>query len=143
LTYYHGNTIGYQLNIGSDGYMTFDSGLRSAVAGIMALLAVGVLSACTTSNAVDDTLAVAPPPPRSGQPVNTGAYPNINIVPEGATAQLSDAETASRKSDLYSAQAAQRRPGEASAAYVERLRRLQQLGSTHAAAALAEIEASQ
>lgn len=122
--------------------MTFDSGLRSAFAGLVALFAGGLLSACTTSNAVDDTLAVAAPP-RSGQPVNTGAYPNINIVSEGATAQLSDAEAASRKSDLYSEQAAQRRPGEASSAYVERLRRLQQLGSTHAAAALAEIEASQ
>ena len=121
--------------------MTVHSGLRSAIAGILALLAGSIISACTTSNAVDDTLAVAPP--RSGQPVNTGAYPNINIVPEGATAQLSDAEAASRKSDLYSAQAAQRRPGEASSAYVERLRRLQQLGSTHAAVALAEIEASQ
>lgn len=123
--------------------MTSHSGLHSAVAGILALLAAGILSACTTSNAVNDTLAVAPPPPRSGQPVNTGAYPNINIVPEGATVQLSDAEASSRKSQLYTEQDAQRLPGEPAAAYVERLRRLQQLGSTHAAAALAEIESSQ
>ena len=122
--------------------MTFLSGFRGAFVGGFALVVGGVLSACTTSNSVDDTLAVAAPP-RSGQPVNSGAYPNINIVPVGETAQLSDADAAARKSELYSEQAAQRRPGEASAAYVERLRRLQQLGSTHAAAALAEIESSQ
>jgi hypothetical protein len=121
--------------------MTFFSKFHRAFAGILALLAAGVLSACTTGNAVDETIAAAPP--RSGQPVNTGAYPNINIVPEGATAQLSDAEAASRKAELYSSQAAQRLPGEPASAYVARLKRLQQLGSTHAAAALAEIEASQ
>lgn len=115
---------------------------RRKSAAALALFCTCILAACTTNNTVDDTLAVSDPP-RSGQPVNTGNYPNINIVPVGETGQLSDAEVASRKSELYSEQAAQRRPGEASSAYVARLRRLQELGSTHAAAALAEIEASQ
>ena len=101
-------------------------------------------AACSTSSSTDDALSVAPPaPPRSGQPVNTGAYPNINIVPEGQTAQLGDAEAASLKAQLYSEKDAQRLPGEPAEAYVARLKRLQQLGSTHAAAALAEIEGKQ
>lgn len=120
--------------------MTFLSGMRGAVVGGVALLA----AACSTSNGTGEALSVAPPaPPRSGQPVNTGAYPNINIVPEGQTAQLGDAEAASMKAQLYSEKDAQRLPGEPAEAYVARLRRLQQLGSTHAAAALAEIEGKQ
>lgn len=83
-----------------------------------------------------------PVPPRSGAPVNTGAYPNINIVPAGVTNQLSDQESANLRSELYAEQAAQRMPGEPVTAYIARLRKLQQLGSTHAAAALKEIEAS-
>mgnify|MGYP003439055406 CR=1 FL=1 len=101
-------------------------------------------AACSTSSSTDDALSVAPPaPPRSGQPVNAGAYPTINIVPEGQTAQLGDAEAASLKAQLYSEKDAQRLPGEPAEAYVARLKRLQQLGSTHAAAALAEIEGKQ
>ena len=123
--------------------MTFISRVRGAGSVALVLVACGVLSACTTGSAADDPLALAPPSPRSGQPVNTGSYPNINIVPEGATAQLSDEEAASRKSQLYSEQDAQRLPGEPASAYVARLKRLQQLGSTHAAAALAEIEGKQ
>lgn len=117
--------------------MTFLSGLRGTVVGGVTLL----VAACSTSNSTDDALSVAPPaPPRSGQPVNTGSYPNINIVPEGQTVQLSNAEAAAMKAQLYSEQDAQRLPGEPASAYVARLKRLQQLGSTHAAAALAEIE---
>lgn len=122
--------------------MTFRSGLRGPAAVALVFLAGSALSACTTSD--NQTLAAAPPaPPRSGQPVNTGAYPNINIVPEGQTAQLSDAEASALKSQLYSEKDAQRLPGEPASAYVARLKRLQQLGSTHAAAALAEIEGKQ
>lgn len=84
-----------------------------------------------------------PVPPRSGAPVNTGAYPNINVMPQGATNQLSDAESADLRSTLQAEQAAQRMPGEPLEAYVARLRKLQKLGSTHAAAALKQIEASQ
>ncbi len=93
------------------------------------------------------TLAVAPEdkpvPPRSGAPINTGSYPNINVVPEGQTSQLSNAESANLRSSLYAEQAAQRLPGEPVEAYIARLRKLQSLGSTHAAAALKQIEASQ
>lgn len=82
--------------------------------------------------------------PQTTNPIrDTGAYPNINIVPTGETSQLSDDETAARKAALYGQAEAQRRDGESAQVYLARLRKLQKLGSTHAAAALAEIEASQ
>lgn len=84
-----------------------------------------------------------PVPPRSGTPINTGAYPNINVVPQGQTDQLSDADSANLRDTLYAEQASQRQPGEPVAAYIARLRKLQSLGSTHAAAVLKQIEASQ
>lgn len=83
-----------------------------------------------------------PIPPRSGAPVNTGAYPNINVMPQGVTNQLSDEESANLRNTLYAEQAAQRMPGEPLESYIVRLRKLQKLGSTHAAAALKQIEAS-
>jgi hypothetical protein len=86
--------------------------------------------------------AVQPPAP-SAAVRNSGAYPNINIVPQGETAQLSDAEVQAKKAELAAQADAQRQHGESAAAYLARLRRLQQLGSTHAAAALKAIEASQ
>ena len=90
-----------------------------AAAGILAL------SGCTSSTGQAD------------------AYPNINIVPQGETAQLSDAEAQAKTAQLYAQADAQRQNGESAEAYLARLRRLQQLGSTHAAAALKAIEASQ
>ncbi len=90
-----------------------------------------------------DAAALKPVPPRSGAPINTGAYPNINVVPQGQTNQLSDADSANLRDTLYAEQAAQRQPGEPVGSYIARLRKLQSLGSTHAAAVLKQIEASQ
>ncbi|MGB8817939.1 MAG: hypothetical protein WCC66_08480 [Rhizobiaceae bacterium] len=143
--------------------------LHDKVAKACSIMLLAAIAACTTTSGVEDTLSVAgsaempapsspgsasiavnpvpvtekPTPPRSGQPVNSGEYPNINIVPEGQTAQLSNDETAALKAQLSAEKDAQRLPGEPIEAYLARLRRLQQLGSTHAAAVLAEIEASQ
>jgi hypothetical protein len=139
--------------------------VQENVARACAIVLLAAASACTTTSGVEDTLSVASPAPitsgtasaaanpapvtekpispRSGQPVNSGEYPNINIVPEGQTVQLSNGETAALKAQLSAEKDAQRLPGEPIEAYLGRLRRLQQLGSTHAAAVLAEIEASQ
>ncbi len=76
-------------------------------------------------------------------PKNTGTYPNINIVPTGETAQLSDAETAAKRAELEGQAQVQRQRGESAEAYVARLRKLQALGSTHAADTLRQIENSQ
>jgi hypothetical protein len=142
--------------------MTFFQGFskHSKAMGGLLLILLPVLGSCATAtidNGVptstqplaQDAMAspaapVAKPiPPRTGAPLNTGAYPNINIVPEGVTSQLSDAESANLRNTLYAEKDAQRMPGEPVEAYIARLRKLQKLGSTHAAAALAQIEASQ
>jgi hypothetical protein len=75
-------------------------------------------------------------------PKDSGQYPNINIVPTGETAQLSDSETAATRARLEGEAQVQRQRGESPEAYLDRLRKLQKLGSTHAAATLREIEAS-
>ena len=102
------------------------------------LVAFGVFAGCASQNAIDNAVPAAAFP----EARNSGAYPNINIVPTGETAQLSDLEAEAAKAALYAKADAQRRTGESAEAYLARLRRLQQLGSTHAAAALQAIEAS-
>ncbi len=79
----------------------------------------------------------------STSPKNSGKYPNINVVPTGETAQLSDAETAATRARLEDEAQVQQQRGESPEAYLERLRKLQQLGSTHAAATLRLIESGQ
>ncbi len=167
MTYYRQNRIGIQLSIGSVVYvavMTFfrcfsktSSSLAVVMVGLAGCATATIDNAVPTSAQAGDAMALPaaqqtasatvapqekPVPPRSGAPINTGAYPNINIVPEGQTSQLSNAESANLRNSLYAEQAAQRLPGEPVEAYIARLRKLQSLGSTHAAAALKQIEAS-
>jgi hypothetical protein len=85
------------------------------------------------------TLSQAP----TAQPKNTGQFPNINVVPTGEIAQLSDAETAATRARLEGEAQVQQQRGESPDAYLERLRKLQKLGSTHAAATLRQIEQGQ
>ena len=96
----------------------------SAKAEMPAPASADAQQAGTTLAAVEEK----PVSPSSGDPINSGAYPNINIVPEGETSQLSDADSANLRNTLYAEQAAQRMPGEPAAAYVARLRKLQSLG---------------
>jgi hypothetical protein len=106
-------------------------------------LVVLILSGCA-SNTIDEAVPVAAqvqPSSLSG-PRSDGTYPNINIVPTGETAQLSDSDTAAARAELEGEARVQRQRGESPEAYVARLRNLQKLGSTHAAATLRAIEAS-
>ncbi|MDN2579180.1 hypothetical protein [Aquibium sp. ELW1220] len=80
------------------------------------------------------TVGTGPSAPRQ-----TGEFPNLNVVPQAATEQFSDAEASATTSELLLAQQrAQRtvaslsRPGEGE--------RLRVLGNTHGAAAISEIE---
>lgn len=82
----------------------FPGRAAAALAGL--LLAAG----CTTA-----TEEVAQAPGRSGQPVDTGTYPNLNIPPQAATAQLTEAETQAKLAQLSALQQRQN-PGGASAA---------------------------
>jgi hypothetical protein len=74
------------------------------------------------------------------QPKDSGQYPNINVVPNGEIAQLSDAETAATRARLEGEAQVQQQRGESPEAYLARLRNLQKLGNTHAADTLRQIE---
>jgi hypothetical protein len=106
-----------------------------------ALVLAFLMGAGCASNTIDQAVPAASD--GTAAPRNSGQYPNINIVPEGETAQLSDAETAQTRATLEGEAAAQRRNGESAEAYVARLRKLQALGSTHAADTLRQIENGQ
>lgn len=95
---------------------------------------------------VSTAVAIEPVPvtaPLTQAPKNSGQYPNINVVPSGEIVQLSDAETAATRANLEHEAQVQQQRGESPADYLARLRKLQKLGSTHAAATLRQIEKSQ
>jgi hypothetical protein len=76
-------------------------------------------------------------------PKNSGEYPNINIVPTGETAQLTDAQTQATRASLLAQGEAQQQRGESAEIYLARLKKLQKLGSTNADAVLKQIESGQ
>lgn len=96
------------------------------------------------SNTIDEAVPLASQQPlvssTSAAPKNTGQYPNINVVPAGEVSQLSDSQTASTRAELEGEALAQQQSGESAENYLERLRKLQLLGSTHAANVLRQIE---
>lgn len=86
-------------------------------------MAVMILAAgCTTSGVEEVSMA----PGRSGQPADTGSYPNLNIPRQAATAQLTPEETEAKLAQL-SALGQRQNPGatgspEATAAARKRLK---------------------
>lgn len=107
------------------------------------LVLVPVMVRCA-SDTIDEAVPLANQRPLSGgaaaAPNNTGQYPNINVVPTGEVSQLSDSQTASTRLELEGEALAQQQGGESAENYLERLRKLQLLGSTHAANVLRQIE---
>lgn len=65
------------------------------LSGAVALVAMLGVAACTTP-----TEDVAQAPGRSGQPTDTGTFPNLNIPPKAAAAQLTDEETEAKLRQL-------------------------------------------
>lgn len=94
----------------------FFSGM--AVAAVAATLS---LAGCTTAPVED----VAAGQGRSGQPVDTGTYPNLNIPRQAAATQLTDDETKAKLASLNAAQSRQGTGASASTASAEERRRLQ------------------
>ncbi|MBA3446594.1 MAG: hypothetical protein H0T56_03105 [Pseudaminobacter sp.] len=80
-----------------------------------------------------ETVAVAP------GPIDTGTFPNLNVAPQAAAAQISPGEKAANLAGLSAARAGQVAPGGATSSAAEKLR-LRKLAATHAAEALKEIE---
>lgn len=93
------------------------------------------LAACST---VPEVASAPPSGLSSGQPTNTGTFPNLNIPPQSAASQITPEEKVEKFSELEAAKAAQATaPGGSPAADESRLKKI---AATHAATALAEIE---
>lgn len=109
-------------------------------------LGVGLLSSCATAT-IDNAVpqAALEPPAQAAvsaaQPVNTGQYPNINVIPVGETAQFTATDEAATRALLDDAKAGQQAQGESTAAYQERLKRLRLLAKNHAKDTVQQIEA--
>ncbi|MGC4023975.1 MAG: hypothetical protein QM744_01640 [Mesorhizobium sp.] len=97
------------------------TGARAAVIAAMFLAA-----ACTT-----------PDDPSSGA-TNTGTYPNLNVKPATATAQLTQEERDAAVASLKGASAGQTAAGKGAGTTASEAQ-LRQLGATHSDEALKEI----
>jgi hypothetical protein len=88
--------------------------------GLAAAVSGGLVAACTTGPVPD----VAQAPGRSGQPVDTGAYPNLNVPQKAATSQLTEEETQAKLARLNALQHRQAgtRPSATSEAERKRLK---------------------
>jgi hypothetical protein len=91
-------------------------------AGVAALTAALLAAACSTSSTEDVALA----PGRSGQPADTGTYPNLNIPQHAATSQFTDEERDAKLAQLRARQQVQD-PGAAAADPQATRKRLQLL----------------
>ncbi len=118
---------------------------------LVTLPTVAMLSSCATAtidNAVpqaalespEQAPVLAPAVVSSVQPVNTGLYPNINVMPVGETAQFTPSDEAATRALLNNAKAGQQAQGESTAAYQERLKRLRLLAKSHASDTIKQIE---
>lgn len=101
------------------------------------LMAISVLVGCAGTPAQDDAGVSA----SSGMALTPDGYPNINIVPEGETAQFTPQEKQELAAQLRSALARQR-AGDTSRATAAEIAQLRALARRHAADVLREIEAS-
>jgi hypothetical protein len=132
--------------------------LRWRLAAVIA--AVCLASGCATSTTGDaaptatatpaaqaPAIAAAEPTPgtvtevqlSSGEPKNTGTFPNLNIPPQSAAPQISAEQKAARLAELKAARTSQT-PPPGSADTSASKARLKKLASSHAAEALEEIE---
>ena len=89
-------------------------------AGVAVLTVLLVASACTTSPIEE----VAQAPGRSGQPVDTGTYPNLNVPAQAATAQFSEEEKQAKLAQLHTLRQRQN-PGASVESAEARRKRLQ------------------
>ncbi|MGB3390983.1 MAG: hypothetical protein WBA88_23720 [Pseudaminobacter sp.] len=74
----------------------------------------------------------------SGQPTDTGTFPNLNIPPQSAATQITPEEKAAKFSELKAAQSGQ--SSSTGGGPTANQSQLKKIAATHAAKALAEIE---
>jgi hypothetical protein len=104
---------------------------RNALAPLSVALVVG-LAGCASSG--DDAVALSS---RTGGPIETGTYPNLNIQPVAAAPQLTESERAAKTAEL---EAARRRVAATRGVASPDQRRLRRLAATHDEEALRRIE---
>jgi hypothetical protein len=75
----------------------------------------------------------------SGEPKNTGTFPNLNIPPQSAAPQISAQQKAARLAELRAARSGQTAPPGSTDTSASTAR-LKKLASSHAVEALEEIE---
>lgn len=128
------------------------SDLRWRLAAAVAIICLA--PGCATSTAGDaapaaatPAIAAAAPTPAtitevqlsSGEPKNTGTFPNLNIPPQSAAEQISAQQKAAALAELKAARAGQKPPpGSGGTAATDA--RLKKLATSHAADALEAIE---
>jgi hypothetical protein len=104
-------------------------------------------AAATPAGQTTPAIAAAEPTPptvtevqlSSGEPKNTGTFPNLNIPPQSAAQQISAQQKAARLAELRAARSGQTAPPGAAGTIASKAR-LKKLASSHAAEALKEIE---
>ena len=110
------------------------SSFTSLCGGFSLLLAVAA-TGCTSTN-IEDVM------PQSGTvvgPKDTGAYPNLNIPPQQATEQFTDADKNAKLAQLHADQAAAN-AGSGGASGTPNAAELAKLAKTHASDTLKQIE---
>ncbi len=88
--------------------MTAGSERRTFAVARLAVLACALAGGACTTSSVEE---VAEAPGRSGQPADTGAYPNLNVPAHAATTQLSAEETKAKLAQLTALQRRQNPDG--------------------------------
>jgi hypothetical protein len=75
----------------------------------------------------------------SGEPRDTGTFPNLNIPPQSAAEQISAQQKAARLAELKAAQSGQKAPPGSAGTSASKAR-LKKLAASHATEALEQIE---
>jgi len=121
--------------------MTYRAGrhafLASRAAAAATALGMLAMAGCASSGDTADMMAPPALASRSGGPIDTGTYPNLNIAPKAATAQFSDEESQAKLASLQAARARQS-PGGVNT--VAQKKRLQLLADENEANTLKVIE---
>jgi hypothetical protein len=131
--------------LGGKNFSDFRWSLAAAIAAIC--LAPGCATSTTDDGTSSPAIASTEPTPAtvtevqlsSGEPKNTGTFPNLNIPPQAAAKQISSQQKASRLAELRAAQTGQKAPPGAAGTSASKAR-LKKLATSHATVALEEIE---
>ncbi len=113
---------------------------RGFSATCLALASAALIVGCASATIEDAVPQSASSLPAAG-PVDTGTYPNLNIEPVAAAAQLTPAQRTAKEAELTAARA--RLAGRGGSAPSSDTQPLKRLAQSHGEEVLTEIEAGQ